>query len=187
MPGPRRRDRRTASSRNPVEVRRLLQRDADTFIAVERRTQASACAAAESGQSGEGAARRWTASRIPAAGGMRRTGRISGRHRLGFGVAINTAKQLLLDTRSFWSGREGEILSNALADVMNLSPKAGGYLIRNVAKNSPGEKMGLRGGTTAATIAGQRIVLGGDILLRVEGVPADSLANLIKIRSLLAS
>ncbi len=106
---------------------------------------------------------------------------------LGFVVAINTAKQLLLDTRSFWSGLEGEILSNALADVLNLPPKAGGYLIRNVAKNSPGEKMGLRGGTTAATIAGRRIVLGGDILLRVEGVPADSLANLIKIRSLLAS
>src|SRR3989441_1500038 len=80
MPGPRRRDRRTASSRDPVKVRRLLQRDADTFIAVERRTQASDCAAAESGQSGEGAARRWTASRIPAAGGMRPIGRISGRH-----------------------------------------------------------------------------------------------------------
>ena len=73
-------DRRTASSRDPVEVRRLLQRDTDTFIAVERRTQASDCAAAESGQSGEGAARRWTASRIPAAGGMRPIGRISGRH-----------------------------------------------------------------------------------------------------------
>ena len=72
--------RRTASSRDPVEVHRLLQRDADTFIAVERRTQASDCAAAESGQSGEGAARRWTASRIPAAGGMRPIGQISGRH-----------------------------------------------------------------------------------------------------------
>src|SRR2546427_4548976 len=80
MPGPRRRDRRTASSRDPLEVRRLLQRDADTFIAVERRTEASDCAAAESGQSREGAARRWTASRIPAAGGMRPIGRISGRH-----------------------------------------------------------------------------------------------------------
>src|SRR5437660_1592989 len=80
MPGPRRRDRRTASSRDPVKVRRLLQWDADTFIAVERRTQASDCAAAESGQSREGAARRWTASRILAAGGMRLIGRISGRH-----------------------------------------------------------------------------------------------------------
>src|SRR6266581_9133542 len=82
MPGPRRRDRRTASSRDPVEVRRLLQRDADTFIAVERRTRASDCAATESGQSGEGAARRRTASRIPAARGMRPIGRISGRHNL---------------------------------------------------------------------------------------------------------
>src|SRR5438132_547120 len=81
MPGPRRRDWRTASSRDSVEVRRLLQRDADTFIAVERRSQASDGAAAESGQSGESAARRWTASRIPAAGGMRPIGRISGRHR----------------------------------------------------------------------------------------------------------
>src|SRR5947208_7804778 len=88
MPGPRRRDRRTASSRDPVEVRRLLQRDADTFIAVERRTQASDCAAAESGQSGEGAARRWTASRIPAAGGMRPIGRISGRHRINSGLVL---------------------------------------------------------------------------------------------------
>jgi len=33
------------------------------------------------GQSGEGPARRWTASRIPAAGGMRPIERISGMHR----------------------------------------------------------------------------------------------------------
>src|SRR5437870_7510088 len=81
MPGPRRRDRRTASSRDPVEVRRLLQRDGHTLVAVEGRAEASDCAAAESGQSREGAARRWTASRIPAAGGMRPIGRISGRHK----------------------------------------------------------------------------------------------------------
>ena len=105
---------------------------------------------------------------------------------LGFVVAINTAKQLLLDKKSFWSGLEGEILSNELADVLNLPPKAGGYLIRNVAKNSPAEKIGFHGGTKVGTINGRQIVLGGDILLGVEGVPADSLANLIKIRSLLA-
>src|SRR2546425_12759844 len=40
------------------------------FRSSKRRTQASDCAAAESGQSGEGAARRWTASRVPAAGGV---------------------------------------------------------------------------------------------------------------------
>jgi serine protease Do len=55
-----------------------------------------------------------------------------------------------------------------------------------VAKNSPAEKIGLRGGTKLATIDGQSIILGGDVLLRVEGIAAGSLANLIKIRSMLA-
>src|SRR6266516_6952850 len=114
MPGPRRRDRRTASSRDPVEVRRLLQRDADTFIAVQRRTQASDCAAAESGQSGEGAARRWTASRIPAAGGMRQMGRISGRHSL----------ELSIDGWAARDGPGGE-LGPVLAEAAPLPPQDG--------------------------------------------------------------
>src|SRR5207245_7368186 len=103
MPGPRRRDWRTASSRDSVEVGQLLQRDADTFIAVERRTQASDCAAAESGQSGESAARRWTASRIPAAGGMRPIGRISGRHRF----HPNTTRPVTMSARSATLRKEG--------------------------------------------------------------------------------
>ena len=109
-----------------------------------------------------------------------------GNEGLGFVVAINTAKRLLLDKKSFWSGLEGEILSDELADILNLPPGTGGYLIRSVAKNSPAEKIGLRGGTKLATIDGQSIVLGGDVLLRVEGIAAGSLANLIKIRSMLA-
>src|SRR5215470_19509974 len=85
------------------------------------------------------------------------------------------------------SNLEDEILAKELTDVPNFPPKAGGCLIRNVAKNSPAENIGLRGGTkVATTIDGHRIVLGGDILLGVEGITADSVANLIKIRSLLA-
>jgi S1-C subfamily serine protease len=105
---------------------------------------------------------------------------------LGFVVTINTAKQLLLVRKSFWSGLEGEILSPELADLLNLPPGAGGYLIKSVAKGSPGDRVGLRGGTKLATIDGRQIALGGDILLKVEGVSAGSLADLVKIRSLLA-
>jgi hypothetical protein len=47
----------------------------------ERHTRPSDGAAAERGQGGRGAARRWTPSRIPAARGMRPIGRISRRHR----------------------------------------------------------------------------------------------------------
>ena len=39
---------------------------------------------------------------------------------LGFVVTLNTAKQLLLEKRSFWSGLEGIVLQRHLADLLNL-------------------------------------------------------------------
>ena len=41
---------------------------------------------------------------------------------LGFVVTMNTARQLLLERRSIWSGLEGQLLSNELADTFNLPP-----------------------------------------------------------------
>ena len=105
---------------------------------------------------------------------------------LGFVVTINTAKQLLLAKKSFWGGLEGQILSNELADLLNLPPNTSGFLIKVVAKGSPADAVGLKGGTKFATIDGQEIVLGGDILLTVEGIPAGSVGNLVKIRDLLS-
>jgi serine protease Do len=106
---------------------------------------------------------------------------------LGFVVTINTAKQLLLEKKSFWGGVEGQILSDEMADLLNLPAGTTGFLIKNVAKDSPADHMGLRGGTTFATIGGQQVVLGGDIILTVAGIPAGSAANLTKIRDLLGA
>jgi serine protease Do len=39
---------------------------------------------------------------------------------LAFVVTMNTARQLLLEPRSIWSGLEGQLLSNELADLFNL-------------------------------------------------------------------
>ncbi len=106
---------------------------------------------------------------------------------LGFVVTINTAKKLLLEQRSFWSGLEGRLLSNDLADLFNLPPKALGYLVKTVAKGSPGEVVGLRGGTKIATIDGEQIVVGGDIILKIQGIPVgDDLASYEEIRVALA-
>jgi len=101
---------------------------------------------------------------------------------LGFVVTSNTARQLLLDKRSFWSGLEGSLLSDTMADFLNLPAGTTGYLVKTVAKDSPAEAAGLRGGTTFATIGGEQIVLGGDIILNVAGIPAGPVANLVKIR-----
>src|SRR5882724_2067856 len=100
---------------------------------------------------------------------------------LGFVVTLNTAKQLLLEKRSFWSGLEGMILSNELADLLNLPPKSSGYIIKTVAKGSPGDVIGLRGSTMLVSIGGQEVPLGGDILLAIDGIAADT-ANIGKIR-----
>jgi S1-C subfamily serine protease len=105
---------------------------------------------------------------------------------LGFVVTINTAKKLLLEKRSVWAGLEGQVLSDQMSDLLNLPPGTTGYLIKNVSKGSPADDAGVRGGTILATIGGEQIVLGGDILLSVEGIQAGSAANFAKIRDLLS-
>jgi S1-C subfamily serine protease len=100
---------------------------------------------------------------------------------LGFVVTLNTAKQLLLERRSFWSGLEGLLLSDELADLLNLPPRTNGFIVKTVATGSPGDHIGLRGSRMLVNISGQEVPLGGDIILSVEGVSA-SAPNLPKIR-----
>ena len=101
---------------------------------------------------------------------------------LGFVVTMNTAKQLLLEPRSIWSGLEGQLLSDDLADLFNLPPKTSGFLVKTVAPGSPGEAMGIKPGRKTATIDGQALVVGGDIILNVEGIAVTTAADLAKIR-----
>jgi len=100
---------------------------------------------------------------------------------LGFVVTINTAKDLLLAQRSIWSGLEGHTLSGDLAAIFNL-PQPEGFLVKTVAKGSPAEEAGIRGGNRTATIDGQTLVVGGDILLAVDGIPTGNLADYNRMR-----
>ncbi len=100
---------------------------------------------------------------------------------LGFVVTINTAKDLLLARRSIWSGLEGHTLSGDLAAIFNL-PQPEGFLVKTVAKGSPAEEAGIRGGNRTAVIDGQTLVVGGDVLLAVEGIPAGNLADYKRMR-----
>jgi len=100
---------------------------------------------------------------------------------LGFVVTINTAKDLLLARRSIWSGLEGHTLSGDLAAIFNL-PQPEGFLVKTVAKGSPAEEAGIRGGNRTATIDGQTLVVGGDILLAVDGIPTGNLADYNRMR-----
>jgi serine protease Do len=100
---------------------------------------------------------------------------------LGFVVTLNTAKKLLLEKKSFWSGLEGLMLSDQLADLLNLPARASGFIVKTVAKDSPADQIGLRGSTMLVSISGQQVPLGGDIIMSVNEI-ALSAPNLAKIR-----
>jgi len=112
--------------------------------------------------------------------------RSGGSEGLGFVVTMNTAKKLLLEERSVWSGLEGQFLTNELADIFNLPPRALGYLVKTVAAGSLGEAVGLRGGSKVATIDGDKIVVGGDIILSVQGIAVSNFASYEQIRRALS-
>jgi serine protease Do len=105
---------------------------------------------------------------------------------LGFVVTINTAKKLLLERPSFWSGLEGRLISGPLAQILNL-PEPTGYLVKTVARGSAGDAVGLRGGAVLATIMGEQLVVGGDIILKVQGIAIGEASDHRRVRDILDS
>lgn len=103
---------------------------------------------------------------------------------LGFVVSINTAKKLLLERPSFWSGLEGRMIEGPIAQILNVpQPKA--YLVKSVARGSAGDAVGLRGGAQLATVMGEQLVVGGDIILKVQGVPVGEASDHRRVRDIL--
>jgi serine protease Do len=105
---------------------------------------------------------------------------------LGFVVTMNTARDLLLKQRSFWGGIEGTFVSGELAEIFNV-PGGAGYLVKTVAKNSPAWNAGVQGGDRTATIGGETIVVRGDVILEVAGVPVKQASDFVSIRKRLES
>ena len=88
---------------------------------------------------------------------------------LAFATAANTAKQLLLDRKPFWSGIDGLVVTGALAKALNL-PQAAGVLVQSIGDGSIGSRLGMNPGTLRVTILGADILLGGDVILGVNNV-----------------
>ena len=65
-----------------------------------------------------------------------------------------------------------------------MKPLASG-VSRTVAAGSLGEALGLRGGTKVATIDGEKIVVSGDVILKVQGISVNDFASYERIRAAL--
>jgi serine protease Do len=100
---------------------------------------------------------------------------------LGFVVTANKARKILIERHAFWSGLKTYFVSGDVARVLNL-PQPTGLLVQQVARNSPAERLGLRGGTIPASLNGQSLTMGGDVLLSCMDIKVEAADSLDRIR-----
>ena len=79
----------------------------------------------------------------------------------------------MLDRSGLWLGFSAVPLENELAKAFNIGTRFG-LLIQQVAYRSPSYYIGLEGGTIPAHIGSRDVLLGGDVLVEIMGVPIDA-------------
>ncbi len=85
---------------------------------------------------------------------------------VGFAATINSARTLLLDRDPFLNGLEGVLVTGIVAKALNV-PQPAGFLVTNVARDSLAEQMGLVGGQVEALIDNENLLIGGDVILKI--------------------
>jgi S1-C subfamily serine protease len=97
-----------------------------------------------------------------------------GAQNISFAVPINTVKAIVAELRAEgrivrpWLGITGKLLTGEVKTLIAL-PLVDGFVIGDVEDGSPAERSGLRQGNLDITIEGEPWVLGGDILVAVNG------------------
>src|SRR5215470_7948318 len=97
---------------------------------------------------------------------------------IGFSVPINLAKDvlpaLLKDGRVIrpWIGFHGQLIGSDLRKLLQV-PLVDGLLVEVVEPGSPAEKAGIRGGMMELSIGGSSMLLGGDIVVNLNGAPVN--------------
>jgi S1-C subfamily serine protease len=102
---------------------------------------------------------------------------------VGFAATVNSARARLLDGNDKQTNIEGLLVTGTLARALNI-PQATGLLVTTVARGSLAERLGLKGGELAAVIDNQEVLLGGDIILEIDGTAISG--NRESYRSVLA-
>ncbi|MCU0224849.1 MAG: S1C family serine protease [Acidobacteria bacterium] len=86
----------------------------------------------------------------------------------GYAVSAGTIRRIVAEGVP-WNGLEAMLIKGEFAGILNL-PQPAGLLVQHVLPGSAAEKLGLKGGTVPVTVAGDRVTLGGDVILAVGGI-----------------
>jgi S1-C subfamily serine protease len=100
-----------------------------------------------------------------------------------FAIPIDTVKEVMAQilkggkVEHAYLGLSAVPIGPALTRVFPL-PVARGLLVERVLPGGAAARAGLRGGSTAAVVAGESYLLGGDVIAGVDGVPATTVEEL---------
>ncbi len=110
----------------------------------------------------------------------------SGNVGIGFAVPINTAKKILPTisqgkrVERGWLGVSSQTIDSSLSAIK--LPAESGALVQQVTAGSPAAKDGIKGGDQQVQIGGQTLLVGGDVIIGVDGKQvktADDLASAV--------
>ncbi len=105
---------------------------------------------------------------------------------IGFAIPIDTVRAEIeqLKTKGevehAFIGISGGTVTSELAKAINL-PVDEGVIVQSVVKGGPADKAGIEAGGTSATINGEEVRLGGDIITEVDGKKLKSMEQLVEI------
>ena len=109
------------------------------------------------------------------------TGSFSG---VGFAIPSNLVQKVipaLITNHQYkhpWVGVGGMDMSPDIAQAMGISQYKG-FLITRVTPGSPAERAGLRAGTKMATIEGQQVPIGGDVVIKIDQVEVRGINDIL--------
>lgn len=102
------------------------------------------------------------------------TATLAGGQNIGFAIPINTAKTVVAELRTHgrvvrpWLGITGKLVPEEVINLFAI-PLVRGLLVAHIDEGSPAQKAGLQAGALNITIEGEPWVLGGDIVVAVNG------------------
>jgi S1-C subfamily serine protease len=105
---------------------------------------------------------------------------------IGFAIPMDTIRSEIqqLETKGevehAFLGITGGTVTPELAKALNLPVKEG-VIVQTVVKDSPADKAGLEAGHTSATINGEEVRLGGDIIIEANGKKVTSMEQLVEV------
>jgi len=105
---------------------------------------------------------------------------------IGFAVPIDTVRdeidELIAtgEVSHAFLGISGGTITARMAEDLNLSVSAG-VLVQEVVAGGPADKAGVKAGGTSATVEGEEVSLGGDIIVKVDGKQVTGMDEVIEI------